>query len=237
MASNDAPMRPREQQALDIWESLPESTRSYQEVGDRMGVTGPRAGVYVRDAIEKSGKLHLLPQRGRKGITGGNASVMVEEDGNPMHDIERLLASVGERIKSLTDRLAEADEAAANFDAETAVEEETARLQKIVDEAQASLDAFSEEDAQTKWATQQQEHLNARKREVESDTETRVATLRAKEEGLKQLIALAKDNPSLAEMFASSVSDEEKDEVESLTNDPTDGDTVKPEGETADDAA
>lgn len=221
MADSNREIRPRELQAMEIWESLPESERNYDEVARQMGVTPGRAGVYVRDALTISHKEHLLPQRGRRSGTGGNATPMVEEDANPIHDLERMLVTVDERITSLNDQLAEADKAASEFDAEAEVTAERERLKKIVDEAQAAFDAFDGDVAvQTQWATRRQAALVTRKDEVAGNVEKRTERLSKKRDGLAQIIALATENPDLAAMFASNVDDEELDDAETLTNEP-----------------
>lgn len=222
-------IRPREQEAMDIWKSLPESERSYDVVADRMNITPGRAGVYVRDALLISGEEHLLPQRGRKSGNGGNARPMVSEDENPINDLKRLLAQVDERAKALADRLAEADKAASEFDPAQAVVEEQERLDKIAAEATASAEAFkSDTDAQTAWATKVAQSLVERKTTVENDVAARTATLTKKRDGLAQIIALAEENPDLAAMFASTVSDEEAENPEALSE-PAEGDDADDE--------
>lgn len=227
MATHEGPPRPREVEALEIWESLPEDERSYAKVGEIMDVTEGRAGVYVRDAIELTpGKDHLLPKRGRRG----SAASTVDDDPNPIHDLERMLGTVDNRRKALTDELAEADKVASEFDPDAAIAAEVERLTKVRDEAQASLDAFADDDnAQTAWATRRQGSLNDRKREVETRVEKLTTTLTKKYDGLAQLIELAKSNPELAEMFASTVDEAEGDDADTLTN--------EPEGESASDEA
>lgn len=222
MADSNREIRPRELQAMEIWESLPESERNYAEVARQMGVTEGRAGVYVRDALTISHKEHLLPQRGRKSGSG-NAAPIVEEDANPIHDLERFLATIDERITALNDQLGEADKAVAEFDAEAEVTTETERLQKIMDEATAAFEAFSSDvAAQTAWATKRQTELSKRKDDVETNVTERTERLTKKRDGLAQIIALANENPDLAEMFASNVDSAEldDDDPEALTNEP-----------------
>lgn len=223
MATPERGIRPKEREAMEHWESLPEADRTYANVADMMRpkITEGRAGVYVRDALRLSGKEHLLPQRGRRSANGGNAATMVEEDSNPIHDIERMLASVDERVKSITEQVEEVRTEADSFDPEAAVTAEQERLAKIVAEAQADLDKFSDDDVQAQWASRRQGTLNDRKVEVEKTAEKRLATLEAKKSGLEQIIALVKDNPQMAEMFASTIDDDEADDPESLTNDPS----------------
>lgn len=208
-------LRPREIEAGELYEAMPENERSYEKVGELMKVTGPRAAVYVRDYLRLTGKEHLLPQRGRRG-NGGNAATIVEEDANPIHDLERFLATVDERISALSTQRDEVVKAADEFDAEKAVEQEAARLAKIVSDAQAAHDAFvGSDDAQTNWANREQGSLVTRKVEVEKTTEQRLAKLAQKKDGLEKVIALAKDNPELAEMFAGTVDPDEEEENDS----------------------
>ena len=214
-------LRPREIEAGELYEAMPENERSYEKVGELMKVTGPRAAVYVRDYLRLTGKEHLLPQRGRRG-NGGNAATIVEEDANPIHDLERFLASVDERITALSTQRDEVVKAADEFDAEAAVEAEKARLAKIVSDAQAAHDAFvGSDEAQTNWANREQGSLVTRKVEVEKTTEQRLEKLAQKKDGLEKVIDLAKSNPELASMFASTVDDDEASDPEALTNDPS----------------
>lgn len=215
-------IRPKEREAMELWESLPEAERTYAEVAKRMRpeITEGRAGVYVRDALRLAGKEHLLPQRGRRG-NGGNAAAVVEEDPNPIHDLERMFAQIDERITALDAQLAEVTKEADEFDPAAAVTAETERLAKIVADAQSQLDAFTGDDAaQTNWATRKQGQLNDRKAEVAKTHEQRVGRLSQKKDGLDQIITLAKSNPELAEMFASNVDQSELDDAETLTNEP-----------------
>lgn len=214
--------RPKEREAMDIWESLPEAERTYEEVAARMNppITTGRAGVYVRDALRLNNKEHLLPQRGRRG-NGGNAAPMVEEDENPIHDLERMLAQVDERITSLNDQLTEVTKAADEFDAVAAVNAEKERLAKLIEQAQATYDEFdSNTETQTKWVNDQERALNTRKADVSKSTEQRVTTLSKKKAGLEKVIELASSDPDVAAMFAKSISDDEKSDPEKLENEP-----------------
>lgn len=235
MADSDREIRPRELQAMEIWESLPESERNYAEVARQLGVTEGRAGVYVRDALTISGKEHLLPQRGRRSGSSGNAAAVVEEDPNPIHDLERMLATVDERVTALNAQLAEVTKEADEFDPIAAANAEQERLQKIVDDAQSALDEFAGDDAkQTQWATRRQGQLNQRKTEVEQTVAKRVERLGKKRDGLAQIVELASNNPDLAAMFASTVDEDEADDPEALTNEPADD--VEPEPASADES-
>lgn len=225
-------IRPKEREAMELWESLPEAERTYAEVAKRMRpeITEGRAGVYVRDALRLAGKEHLLPQRGRRGANGGNAANVVEEDPNPIHDLERMFAQIDERITALDAQLEEVTKEADEFDPAAAVTAETERLAKIVADAQSQLDAFTGDDAaQTNWATRKQGQLNDRKAEVAKTHEQRVGRLSQKKDGLDQIITLAKSNPELAEMFASNVDQSELDDAETLTNEPGGDEAETPE--------
>jgi hypothetical protein len=212
-------LRPREIEAGELYEAMPESERSYEKVGELMKVTGPRAAVYVRDYLRLSGKEHLLPQRGRRG-NGGNAASIVEEDANPIHDLERFLATVDERITALATQRDEVVKAADEFDAEAAVTQEAERLAKIVSDAQAAHDAFvGNDDAQTNWANREQGNLVTRKTEVIKTTEQRLTKLAQKKDGLEKVIELANSNPELAAMFASSATDEDIEGDNDASND------------------
>lgn len=204
-------LRPREIEAGELYEAMPENERSYEKVGELMKVTGPRAAVYVRDYLRLTGKEHLLPQRGRRG-NGGNASTIVEEDANPINDLKRFLATVDERITALTTQRDEVVKAADEFDAAKAVEDEKARLAKIAEDAQAAHDAFvDDDDAQAKWANREQGNLVTRKVEVEKTTAERLTKLASKKDGLAKVIEVAEANPELAAMFAATTEADPED--------------------------
>lgn len=237
-------LRPREAEALAIWESLPSDTRTYEQVSEQMlksdgsHVTGPRAAVYVRDAITKSGREDLLPARGRKVASGGGTAVS-EEDEAPLSDIERLRAQFSERIKGHEQRLKDAAEALDSFDAVFSVTSEVERLQKVISDAEEALASF-EGDAQTKWATQQEEVLASRKRQVESDVTKRLGVLRRKEQAIAKLLDFVGDNEELAELFSAKAADlaaegisedEDSGETEGEGDEPTPD--AEPETETA----
>jgi hypothetical protein len=56
-------LRPREAEALCIWDSLSGGAQTYATVADRMGMTHGRAAVYVREALKLSGRADEAPRR------------------------------------------------------------------------------------------------------------------------------------------------------------------------------
>lgn len=166
-------LRPREADALRVWDSLPANERNYEKVAKTMqpNVTAPRAAVYVRDALRITGREAEMP-RGRQGGTGVNRTATVAV--SPMQQqIEALVKQNEQTFETLNTSLAEAKANAESFDAEKAIQAHTDLLEGRVKAAQAALDAF-DGDAAEAWAADEETKLVALADQIENEVGAKI---------------------------------------------------------------
>lgn len=156
-------LRPREADALAAWDSLDGGDKTYKNVADILSITEGRAGVYVRDALNKTGRGAETPRA--QGSTGGRrkATSVV----NPFRQqLESLLEQNRTTVESLSEQINEAKANSADFDPDKAISEHTEALTERLKAAQAALDAF-EGDVAQQWATERAEQLSKQADSIE----------------------------------------------------------------------
>lgn len=184
-------LTPREAEALAAFDALPDQDRSYAAVAQALGVTEGRAGVYVRDALRKSGRTDT-PKRGRKG-NGSSTRTVATPTVDAM--LEQQISTIASAIERMEAQITEATADAEEFDAEAWIAAETQRLDAQAKEARARATAFAKNEGNvaTEAAEQQRTALDHRM----------TAVLDANEEALAQAREQLAKAQQLAEMAAS----------------------------------
>jgi hypothetical protein len=185
-------IRPRVREAVEVWDSLPQSDKKYKNVAERMNITEGRAAVYVREGLVALGRGDETP----RGNGTGTSSRATRE----VSDFEAQLEAMVEQNRAVADDLdtqvSEAAEDAANFDPEKYIEGETKRLTDAVAEAQRKLSAWTEDKdgATTKAATEQGERLRKRAESLAEANAEQIVKARTAADMAEKMLANYKES-------------------------------------------
>jgi hypothetical protein len=171
-------LSPRQSEALaqfDAWTAAG-ADGSYQEYvavnmtpkSNGQAITPNRAGVYVREALERADgrSKDELPGGGRRG--GGRKTKTPTANAA----IQAALDQFDRAIDRLDERISDAAEAVETFDVVEFIDERSATLEQAVKQAQAALKTWkSSKDEQTKQADAEKARLVARSEQVTTEVE------------------------------------------------------------------
>lgn len=183
MSTDPRALRPSEKRALELWDSLPETERSYKAVaelylkGDGEPITEGRAAGYVREALAKLGRDAEMPRRSNSTP----ATVSMTAPQTPAQMIEASIAKLTASITQAEQRATEAREQADSFDADEFRKSEEDRRAEAVKVAQAALKAWkTDADGEaTNAAEAAEKALTDRADKVEAEVATATEALRA----------------------------------------------------------
>jgi hypothetical protein len=189
-ASKGEQLSNRERDALRIFDDTPKGepwAERIAKVAQRMGgISTGRTADYVRQALQKSGREGETPRRGGGGGRKPKGPVVVAAS----ERVNALLAEYDQVIEQMTERLAEAKDAAAKFDPDAWRAAEAERLDQAAKDARARAQAFAKNtDGVADQAVEsERERLNARAEQVEEETAEQVEKAKAERQTMAEMI-------------------------------------------------